>query len=253
MELNKTFEQRGDLGKYLMLLKVSMSDLSSFKTSLFDLNLRVHGLLGDLSTIAVGREAGARHVQAEDLRAEVVKLYAAWDMCNVALGSSIKLADENVKNVENIERNILDFKDSLKKDEDQVKQMKSKNIGSDDSGFSDTGSSSKITSYNIEAKKEHFKKITGIVHTLFHFLPGDSPVLSGLNDVLKDTSSQLSNLCVTINSNKSQQTMSYYKDAWIRVRKYSKFFIFLLNILGVVSIFLRPDCCESRNNFRYYP
>ena len=105
-----------------------------------------------------------------------------------SLKPGLKVAEENMKEVENIKDNIGKFKESLYADENK--------LISEDSGFSDTGSSGlrHMDKDKLESKRKHLEKMSSYLGNLFRVLPPNSPVAKDIGEALRDASKEMASL-----------------------------------------------------------
>ena len=74
--------------KFLRFLKNSHIKLTRMKPKLFEKNLTVHKVLGDVS----GDEIEVRYLEVDKLKDELVELYQIWDSCMNLVKSSLWLS-----------------------------------------------------------------------------------------------------------------------------------------------------------------
>ena len=72
------------------------------KPKLFENNLTVHKLLGDVSE----DELEVRYLAVDQVKDEVVELYQVWDSCMTAVSEQLLGAEDNEKKMKSIESDL---------------------------------------------------------------------------------------------------------------------------------------------------
>eukprot|EP00092_Neocalanus_flemingeri_P069927 GFUD01085778.1.p1 GENE.GFUD01085778.1~~GFUD01085778.1.p1 ORF type:complete len:804 (+),score=252.73 GFUD01085778.1:389-2800(+) len=258
-----------DLRKYLRFYKDSNIKLTRFKSRLFELNLAVHTLLADVSN---NSEDEVKYLEVDRMKDDVVELYNVWDKCMMDVSSRVLKAEESIKSVNKIERDLSELSEFLKKetkmlaDEISISDRSNcKHLTIDDSGISDE-SGDIFNDVDIIAKEENLRNLKSCVRKISKTISPNSSVILGINAALKESAEQLENLKIFVKVKKT----TYYDTAtaevdkntkvksrntfWLRVKKFSKFFTFLLAVLLLLLVLISPSCCEFRNTMLlFYP
>ena len=234
--------------------------LTGLKSRLFEVNLAVHTLLADVSG---NSEDEVKYLEVDHMKDDVVELYEIWDECLETVTAKLTGAEESIKNISKIEKDLTELSDFLKKETEALHDkitMSEKTM--DDSGISD-GSGEMFHSIDFLAKEENLRKLKICVLEISKTLSPNSPIILSINGALIESAKQLKNLKSYLKHKKQppvKRTPAFLsiKDQtdifWQRVRKFSKLFMFLLFILLVLLVLITPTCCEFRNNmFLFYP
>jgi len=249
-----------DLRKYLRFYKDSNIKLTGLKSRLFEVNLAVHTLLADVSG---NNEDEVKYLEVDRMKDDVVELYDIWDECIKFVASKLATAEESVKSVSKIEKDLSELSDFLKKETKLlVDKMKISEKTVDDSGISDE-SGDMFHNIDILEKEENLRHLKICVLQISKTLSPNSPVILGINAALIESAKQLKNLKSYMQNKKttpaiSVQTKMMENDRtdlfWLRVKKFSRLFIIFLSILLLMLVLITPNCCEFRNNMLlFYP
>ena len=169
-----------------------------------DLIISVHNFLAELSSSSFVSDS---HISlAGELKTAVVSLYSHWDSTNSRAVSSVANTEQAVTKLNNIERDLLEFRKSLrvkqlqliqknpKKSKPVLRNMKSSlNNSQHDSGISE-GSSGFLSDYGLPEALEHLSRLKKMTRSLEKSLSPHDPTLLALSNILKDTSSELDDL-----------------------------------------------------------
>ena len=169
-----------------------------------DLIISVHNFLAELSSSSFVSDS---HISlAGELKTAVVSLYSHWDSTNSRAVSSVANTEQAVTKLNNIERDLLEFRKSLrvkqlqliqknpKKSKPVLRNMKSSlNNSLHDSGISE-GSSGFLSDYGLPEALEHLSRLKKMTRSLEKSLSPHDPTLLALSNILKDTSSELDDL-----------------------------------------------------------
>ena len=245
-----------------MFVKDSNIKLTGLKSKLFEVNLAVHTLLADVSG---NNEDEVKYLEVDRMKDDVVELYDIWDECIKFVTSKLAGAEESVKSISKIEKDLSELSDFLKKETKVLHdKMTTAEKTIDDSGISD-GNGEMINSIDILAKEENLRHLKICVLEISKTLAPNSPVILSINSALMESAGQLKNLksYLYLHQKRTVPKVQVQKILprngqpdlfWQRVRKFSKLFIFLLCILLLLLAVVTPTCCEFRNNmFLFYP
>ena len=234
--------------------------LTGLRSRLFEVNLAVHTLLADVSG---NSEDEVKYLEVDRMKDDVVELYEIWDECLNSVTIKLTGAEENLKSISKIEKDLTELSDFLKKETEALHNkitMSEKTM--DDSGISD-GSGEISNSIDILAKEENLRSLKICVLEISKTLSPNSPIILSINGALIESAKQLKNLKRYLQHKKPipvkpALTFLPVKDQsvifWQRAKKFSKLFIFLLFIILLLLVLVTPTCCEFRNNmFLFYP
>ena len=166
--------------------------LTGFKSRLFEVNLAVHTLLADVSN---NSEDEVKYLEVDRMKDDVVELYDVWDKCIREVSLKLSKAEDSVKSVNKIEKDLLELSSFLKKETKILadKICNSKNLTIDDSGISDE-SGDMFHNVDILAKEENLRHLKICVLKISKTLSPNSPVILGINAALKESAEQLEKL-----------------------------------------------------------
>ena len=234
--------------------------LTGLRSRLFEVNLAVHTLLADVSG---NSEDEVKYLEVDRMKDDVVELYEIWDECLKCVTMKLTGAEESLKSISKIEKDLTELSNFLKKETEALHNkitMPEKTV--DDSGISD-GSGEMFNSIDILSKEENLRNLRICVHEISKTLSPNSPIILSINAALIESAKQLKNLKSYLQYKKPlpvRPALTFHpiKDQtdifWQRVKKFSKLFIFLLFILLFLLALITPTCCEFRNNmFLFYP
>ena len=85
------------------MIKNSHIKLTRMKPKLFEKNLTVHKVLGDVS----GDEIEVRYLEVDKLKDELVELYQIWDSCMNLVCQHLLRAEESEKTVRDLESGLV--------------------------------------------------------------------------------------------------------------------------------------------------
>ena len=100
------------------------------KPKLFENNLTVHKLLGDVSE----DEFEVRYLEVDKVKDEVVELYQEWDSCMTAVSQQLLGAEDNEKKLNSIESDLAGLSSFLRRESAGLVRV----LTSTDSGISDS-------------------------------------------------------------------------------------------------------------------
>merc|ERR1711874_910070 len=87
--------------------------LTGLKSRLFEVNLAVHTLLAD---VGGDNEDEVKYLEVDRMKDDVVELYDTWDECIKFVTSKLAGAEESVKSISKIEKDLSELSDFLKKE-----------------------------------------------------------------------------------------------------------------------------------------
>ena len=173
-----------------------------------ELVISVHNFLASLSSSSSSCWVSDCHISlAGELKSAVVGLYSHWDSTNSRALSSLASTEEAVTKLNNIERDLLQFRKSLRlkqlqlieknpKKTKQVLRLKSSpnmKPSLHDSGISE-GSSGFLSDYGLPEALEHLSRLKKMTRSLEKSLSPHDPTLLALSNILQDTTSELDDL-----------------------------------------------------------
>jgi len=270
-------EDDGELEHRLHTFRDAMLELSDFKSHLFELNLSVHNFLAEVNTSSQLNNK-AKFERAVHLKDDVIELYTLWDKAHHQTAGSIASTEEALKKLKSFENELLELRDTLRRDAKVIKEKgsrKPKRVGSKgknssgDSGISDD-SAGYFTDSDIPMREEHLTKLRLMAKSLEQNLPAGSTPMLLINHTLETTSDELKDLQKSYNKFKalkrkpksinnvqvkaSEQKMTSYQT--LRRRQVVKMAL-LMNLLLLVTAVLcwvcQPSCCESHNTMAFQP
>ena len=163
--------------------------------------ISVHNFLAEVATSSWVDD---RHLAlAEGLKDEVVTLYSDWDAASGRVRVSLERTEESASKLAEIERELIQFRNSLKSKQLHLaqksgpKKMRGLKGGSSssshDSGISDA-SSSLLSDYGLPEALEHLARLQQMTRSLELTLSPRDPTLVTITRVLTDTSLELDDL-----------------------------------------------------------
>jgi hypothetical protein len=161
------------------------------KSRLFEVNLAVHTLLADVSN---NTEDEVKYLEVDRMKDDVVELYDLWDECMREVSSRLSTAEESIKSVNKIEKDLSELSEFLKKETKlMVDKMRISEKTIDDSGISDE-SGDMFHNVDILEKEENLRNLKICVLQISKTLSPNSPVILGINAALMESAKQLKNL-----------------------------------------------------------
>jgi len=250
-----------------------MSQLSVFKTRLFQLNLSVHNFLASLSSF---RLVDQNQVNlAIHLKEEVVDMYKLWDKSHHQTAQDIASTQEALRKFNLFEQELMELRGLLQKDAQHIKEnskrkakkKQGKNSCSD-SGISD--SSGSLSDYDMSQREQHLTKLRIMSKDLEHDFSSDSSALSIISQTLETTSNQLKDLQNTYQKYKKKERnrrkVKVVKSLKIqakreqpsvscstrsRVAKIAAILSMGLMMTLFLSWMTQPRCCDYFNNMNF--
>ena len=120
------------------------------KPKLFENNLTVHKLLGDVSE----DEFDVRYLEVDKVKDEVVELYQVWDSCMTAVSQQLLGAEDNEKKLTSLESDLAGVSSFLRRESGSLVSV----LTSTDSGISDA--SEARLSREISGQERRLTKIS---------------------------------------------------------------------------------------------
>ena len=190
-----------------LVFQAIQEQLSGQKTKMDELIISVHNFLASLSSSSSCYVSDSHISLAGELKSAVVGLYSHWDSTNSRAVSSLASSELAVTKLNNIERDLVEFRKSLRVKQVQLSQKnpkKSKAVlrqlkGSPtisslhDSGISE-GSSGFLSDYGLPEALEHLARLKKMTRSLEKSLSPHDPTLVALSNILQDTTSELDDL-----------------------------------------------------------
>ena len=167
-----------------------------------DLIISVHNFLADLSSSSpCSSYVSDCHISlAEELKSAVVGLYSHWDSTSSRASSSLATSELAVTKLNNIERDLLEFRKSLRVKQLELSQkiprktkLKSSRPEQSlaDSGISE-GSSGFLSEPGLPGAVEQLGRLREMTRSLENSpLSPHDPTLRALSDILHDTTTEL--------------------------------------------------------------
>lgn len=267
-----TPDYNSDLADRLQKYQEAMSQLSVFKSRLFQLNLSVHNFLASLSSF---RLVDQNQVNlAIHLKEEVVDMYKLWDKSHHQTAQDIANTQEALRKFNIFEQELMELRGLLQKDAQHIKESDKKKgrkkqgkNSSCDSGISD--SSGSLSDYDISQREQHLTKLRIMSKDLEQDFLSDSSALSIISQTLETTSKQLKDLQSTYqkykkkerNKRKVKSVKSPERDPkkeasvsssrGSRVVKMAVILSMGLMLTLFLSWMTQPRCCDYLNNMNF--
>ena len=251
-----------------------MDLLTGQKAKMDQLIIAVHNFLADLGSSSVVDD---KHLElAEQLKNDIVSLYAQWDGCSSRAKDGLVKTEQAVIKLQEIERELLEFRKSLRAKQMQLLQKSPKKsrkaAGSDysshDSGISDA-SSSVLSDYGLPEALDHLTKLQTMTRNLELTLSPHDPTLLSLSRVLNDTSLELDDLqniyrkqkCSRRRATKKMKSVNKDKlrplqTSPSRLGKYTKITLTIqamIMSLMFLSWLCQPQCCDNISAISFTP
>ena len=220
--------------KFLRFLKDSHIKLTRMKPKLFEKNLTVHKVLGDVS----GDEMEVRYLEVDKLRDEVVDLYQIWDSCMNLVSQHLLRAEESEKSVRDLESGLVGLSSFLRKESKKLL------VNVTDSGLSTASESSQLQlDQKISEQETRLDSLrTGVVKLRGERREGAK--LERVNSALVESRRQLDQLKSILSSTRS----SHLPPLARRRRRLLSFWrlgtCLLCLVMVLVVVIPRPRCCD---------
>jgi len=192
-----------DLQTQIRKLQGVMDQLTGQKAKMDQLIINVHNFLAELGTSSFVDD---NHLQlAEQLKNDITYLYAHWDGCSSRARDSLVKTEEAVVKLHEIERELIEFRKSLRTKQmhlmqgtprRSVSKLKgSGSISSHDSGISDGSVMSDVFSdVALPEALEHLSRLQKMTKNLELTLSPHDPTIMALSRILNDTSLELDDI-----------------------------------------------------------
>jgi len=192
-----------DLQTQMRKLTALQDQLTGQKAKMDQLIISLHTFLAELGSSSSAAVEDCHLAQAESLKTEVVGLYSHWDSCNSRAVSALAHTEQAVSKLQQIERDLLQFRTTLRSTQLQLLQknpkktvlrnMKVSQNSLHDSGISE-GSSGFLSDYGLPSALEHLSKLKMMTRSLEKSLSPHDPTLLTLSSILNETSLELDDL-----------------------------------------------------------
>jgi len=274
-------EEGDQLESRLHTFKDAMTELSDFKSHLFELNLSVHNFLAELNSSQINSKPKFEH--AVHLKDDVIGLYTLWDRAHHQTAGNIASTEEALKKLKCFESELLGLRDTLRQDAQVLRERgsrrrpgKGKN-SSGDSGISDD-SQGYFTDGDLPLREEHLSKLRIMAKSLEQNLPASSTPMLMIKHTLKTTSEELKDLQKTYSKIKAlnrkpksikavteqnekrktavmtpQGTTSFEAARRRQVVKMALLMNGLLLLTALLCWMCQPQCCDQANTMAFQP
>ena len=242
--------------------------------------ISLHTFLAELGSSSSAAVEDCHLAQAESLKTEVVGLYSHWDSCNSRAVSALAHTEQAVSKLQQIERDLLQFRTTLRSKQLQLLQknpkktvlrnMKVSQNSLHDSGISE-GSSGFLSDYGLPSALEHLSKLKMMTRSLEKSLSPHDPTLLTLSSILNETSLELDDLqslylkqnTLSSTRKKSGRHVGGGRGEGGRLHKHpsraSKFWRVTVTIQMVLASLLflswvcQPQCCDNISAISFSP
>ena len=203
------------------------------KPKLFENNLTVHKLLGDVSE----DELEVRYLAVDQVKDEVVELYQVWDSCMNAVSEQLLGAEDNEKKMKSIESDLGGLTSFLRRE--SVRLVRERREGregaSTDSGISEGGEARLVREIC-----QQDSRLTNL-QTRLAGLAGEP---RGVRGDLAESRRQLDLLRSLITTTSQTQARTRRTRRLATLTTCCLVLFFLLLVLVLVT---RPRCCDHSN------
>jgi len=197
--LPENLDSPDEMRRVLLSYEDAITELSMFKSKLFNLNMSIHNFLAELNT-SDSKPNKTRYDHAFHLQSDILELYGTWDRAHLQTSANIVKASEALKKLQSFESLLMKLKEGITQDANIIKERKNrkkqksttKNV-SCDSGISDD-SSAYLTENDIAVKEHQLSRLKLMAHGLQENMPANSQHLRFIQSSLKSTSKELYDL-----------------------------------------------------------
>ena len=221
--------------------------LSRMKPNLFELNLTVHSLIGEVCE----DDVELKHLEADRVKEDLVEVYEAWDEVSIIVSERLARLEDTGNKLRTVELGLEEVTKFLTQETgDLVERMTTT-----DSGISD-GSDLRLDK-RIQEHEDTIMNMKETVTVITKNHSSSSFYISNIIKALSLSSSQLNQLrsfttatkpatrTTVLNPAKKGRNKTY--KTWNKLIKYWRLLSFFLLITLFVSVLTMPHCCEHSN------
>ena len=236
------------VNRFLKDIKIK---LSRMKPNLFELNLTVHSLIGEVCE----DDVELKHLEADRVKEDLVEVYEAWDEVSLMVSERLARLEDTGNKLRTVEVGLEEVTKFLTKETgDLVERMTTT-----DSGISD-GSDLRLDK-RIQEHEDTIMNMKETVTVITKNHSSSSFYMSNIIKALSLSSSQLNQLRSFTTATKpvtgtkvlnpakkgrKRHQHQTYK-TWNKLVKYWRLLSFFLLITLFVSVLTMPHCCEHSN------
>ena len=236
--------------KVKRFLKDIKIKLSRMKPNLFELNLTVHSLIGEVCE----DDVELKHLEADRVKEDLVEVYEAWDEVSLMVSERLARLDDTGNKLRTVEVGLEDVTKFLTQETgDLVERMTTT-----DSGISD--GSDLMLDRRIQEHEDTIMNMKETVTVITKDHSSSSFYISNIIKALSLSSSQLNELRssttatkpvtkTTALKGKKERKRHQHKTykTWNKLIKYWRLLSFFLLITLFASVLTMPHCCEHSN------
>ena len=236
------------VNRFLKDIKIK---LSRMKPNLFELNLTVHSLIGEVCE----DDVELKHLEADRVKEDLVEVYEAWDEVSLMVSERLARLEDTGNKLRTVEVGLEEVTKFLTQETgDLVERMTTT-----DSGISD-GSDLRLDK-RIQEHEDTIMNMKETVTVITKNHSSSSFYISNIIKALSLSSSQLNQLrsfttatkpvtrTTVLNPGKKERKRHQHKTykTWNKLIKYWRLLSFFLLITLFVSVLTMPHCCEHSN------
>ena len=221
--------------------------LSRMKPRLFELNLSVHGLLGEVSE----DDVEIKHLETDRMKEDLVEVYEAWDEVSLLVSERLARLEDTGTKMRMMETGLEEVSRFLTKETGSIM----KRMTATDSGVSDGSDLRLDTEKRIQEQEENIRNMKETITVITKSQPSSSFKMSSIIKALSLSSNQLDQLKTITTAPKRTSVSNPTKiergrhTTWSTYLKYWRRMTFLLLLtLIVTTVFTTPSCCEHSNS-----
>jgi len=257
-DIKKSIEER-DRKKNMSIKKENrfMKDvkikLSRMKPHLFELNLTVHNLIGEVFE----DDVELKHLEADRVKDDLVEVYEAWDEVSLMVSERLARQEDTGNELRTVEAGLEEVTKFLTKETRNLVERRTNT----DSGISDSSDMRLDLDNRIAEQEDTIMMMKETVTEISKNQPSSSFYLTNIIKALSLNSTQLNKLKTITAASKPLAGTSVITPAktgrkrhpskspktWNKLSKYWRLMSFFLLIPLFVSVFTRPYCCEHSN------
>lgn len=223
--------------------------LSRMKPHLFELNLTVHNLIGEVCE----DDFELKHLEADRVKEDLVEVYEAWDEVSLMVSERLARHEDTGNKLRTVEDELEEVTKFLTKETRDLVERRTNT----DSGISDGSDVRVDRDKRIQEHEDTIMMMKETVTEISKNHPSSSFYLSNIIKALSLSSSQLNKLkTITVFSKPSvispektgrERHPSKSHKTLKKLSKYWRLMSFLLLITLFVSVLTMPYCCEHSN------
>ena len=235
------------VNRFLKDMKIK---LSRMKPKLFELNLTVHSLIGEVCE----DDVELRHLEADRVKEDLVEVYEFWDEVSLMVSERLAHLEDTESKLRTVEAGLEEVTKFLTQETgDLVERMTTT-----DSGISDA--SDMRLDRKIQEQEDCILKMKKTVTVIKKTHSSSSFYMSNIIKALSLSSTQLNQLKSITSASKPGTNKSVLKTRktgshqhkrhikWYKLLKYWRLLTFFLLFALCVSVLTMPHCCEHSNS-----